>query len=791
MKQKLLLKAMLLLCALVAGSSSVWAESETFTFGNGNGKDVKSTTAVTKNGVTVAVTQNGASNAPNFSSDANDVRFQDGNKMSITSTGTITQVVITYTSAAYAAKITQASFNVGTYSYKENATTGTWTGSSNNIEIVNSAGSQTRISQIAVTYTPGSGGNSVATPTFSPGTGTYTTAQNVTLGCTTDGTTIYYTTDGTTPTSSSTQYTGAIPVSSTTTIKAIAKKGDDVSNVASATYTIYPVLHAGTAGDPYTVADARNAIEANIGVTGVYVSGIVCEGGSELSSGAMNYWISDDGTETNKFEIYKGKGISGADFTATTDVKEGDEVVVKGDIKKFGSPTIYEFNAGSQLVSLTHSSNPLISVTPTSLTGFTYGKGFGPSAAQTFSVEGSNLTADISLSLGESNYEMCLTEDGEYSNSLSLTPSTKTVDATTVYVRLKAGLAVNASYNGNIALTSTGATNKAVSLAGSVTQPNFSWDLSTNSYSEASTNQVTWPGTYATMKNDKASSTTAANNYLGGDANKRTSSRFYTDQILTIAPTSGNAITSVEFTGTTEGFASALKNSTWSNATAAASSTTVTVTPTNGALPISATISGNCGFTAVKVYFEAVTSITLTPAKTYTTLTSSHNLDFTSVSSDLKAYIATEVNAGGNVLMTQVNKVPAGTGLVLKATTPGSAVNVPVFDGTGADVVSANKMAGSATATTAIAANGGYILSEGAFHPAKKGTLAAGKAYLNIAVSSAPTLTLDFGGETTGINAVNGSELKVNGEYYNLAGQRVAQPTKGLYIVNGKKVIIK
>ena len=49
------------------------------------------------------------------------------------------------------------------------------------------------------------------------------------------------------------------------------------------------------------------------------------------------------------------------------------------------------------------------------------------------------------------------------------------------------------------------------------------------------------------------------------------------------------------------------------------------------------------------------------------------------------------------------------------------------------------------------------------------------------------------GGEATGINAVNGSEFMINGsDIYNLAGQRVAQPTqKGLYIVNGKKVVIK
>ena len=181
---------------------------------------------------------------------------------------------------------------------------------------------------------------------------------------------------------------------------------------------------------------------------------------------------------------------------------------------------------------------------------------------------------------------------------------------------------------------------------------------------------------------------------------------------------------------------------------------------------------------------------TFTPAKEYTTLTSAYNLDFTSVSSDLEAYIATEVS-GGSVKMTQVNKVPAGTGLVLKATTPGDAVNVPVFDGTSPDDVSGNKMKGSATATTAVTENGGYILKDGIFQPALAGTLPAGKAYLNIAVSSAPFLSLDFGDEATNIADVISKMEDVKGEVYNLNGQRVAQPTKGLYIVNGRKVVIK
>ncbi|MCR5131817.1 MAG: M6 family metalloprotease domain-containing protein [Prevotella sp.] len=78
--------------------------------------------------------------------------------------------------------------------------------------------------------------SSVATPTFSPAAGRYTEAQTVTISCETEGATIYYTTDGTTPTSGSTKYTGAITISETTTLKAIAIADGEESAVATAKY---------------------------------------------------------------------------------------------------------------------------------------------------------------------------------------------------------------------------------------------------------------------------------------------------------------------------------------------------------------------------------------------------------------------------------------------------------------------------------------------------------------------------------------------------------------------------
>ena len=90
--------------------------------------------------------------------------------------------------------------------------------------------------------------------------------------------------------------------------------------------------------------------------------------------------------------------------------------------------------------------------------------------------------------------------------------------------------------------------------------------------------------------------------------------------------------------------------------------------------------------------------------------------------------------------------------------------------------------------------NGIYVLYNGAsgvgFYLWSGGSLGAGRVYLPATTNAREFIGLDS--ETTGISTVN-SEAKslFNGEFFNMAGQRVAKPAKGLYIVNGKKVVIK
>ena len=101
---------------------------------------------------------------------------------------------------------------------------------------------------------------------------------------------------------------------------------------------------------PYTVAEARSAIDANACITSVETAGIVCQVDSYNSTyHSITYWISDDGTTTDMLEVYSGKGLNGANFSAVTDIEVGALVTVKGNLKKYNST--YEYDVSSEQTS--------------------------------------------------------------------------------------------------------------------------------------------------------------------------------------------------------------------------------------------------------------------------------------------------------------------------------------------------------------------------------------------------------------------------------------------------------
>ena len=178
---------------------------------------------------------------------------------------------------------------------------------------------------------------------------------------------------------------------------------------------------------------------------------------------------------------------------------------------------------------------------------------------------------------------------------------------------------------------------------------------------------------------------------------------------------------------------------------------------------------------------------TIAPAKEMVTFCSSNTLDFRYVEG-LEAYVVSETSANSATLK-KATIVPANLGVILIKTGSETSFKVPFTDSSDA----ITSLLVGTTTDTALEADEAYVLSNGKFVKATAGTLPAGKAYLPVAsVGAAPELTLVFadGMETTGIGAIKTMQPN-DGVFYNLNGQRVAKPNHGLYIVGGRKVVVK
>ena len=179
-------------------------------------------------------------------------------------------------------------------------------------------------------------------------------------------------------------------------------------------------------------------------------------------------------------------------------------------------------------------------------------------------------------------------------------------------------------------------------------------------------------------------------------------------------------------------------------------------------------------------------------ASGYTTLSSAYGLDFSGVEG-LTAYVVSNSTKSA-VTISSVDEMPANSGVVLRGTAS-TTYSIPVK--AGATFSGNNKLQAAVTATV-VDNNDAYILMGGKFclltgaATVADRTIPAGKAYLlaSDVPNEARTVGFVFDDELTGIDNVNVND-KLNGEFYDLQGRRVAAPQKGLYIMNGRKVIVK
>ena len=350
----------------------------------------------------------------------------------------------------------------------------------------------TRIDNLTLTVTEiATAAGTTAAPTISGNTPfSNNTTVTITNAASADGAAIFYTLNGDDPTTTASAtcfaYSAPFTVEATTTVKAIAKHEDDknASSVVSETFTKI---------SPMTVSAALTAIAAlanNGTIDDQCVSGIVCTAGASLSSGAITYYISADGTETNRLQVYRGKGLYNAAFEAAGDIAVGDEVVVYGTLKKYysGGVTTPEFDAGSYLLSQVTKPDPTFSLDKSDATLDAY----------------THETVDVTLTTNTDGAITCVSSNTDVATVALKSAGVYTITAqaegsATITIR-SAASANYKSASATVAITvEDGRTDAGISFAEDEEETTWGESYSTQALTNTNSVAVTWSSTDETV----------------------------------------------------------------------------------------------------------------------------------------------------------------------------------------------------------------------------------------------------------------------------------------------------
>ena len=335
-----------------------------------------------------------------------------------------------------------------------------------------------------------------ATPTFTPEGGAYYESQEVVINCATPDATIYYTLDGSDPTAESDVYEEPIVVTSSTTIKAFAvKEGFNNSNIATAEYTL--IIGAVTifnqdwegnmngwtfvtveGSSPWNISQYNNNHYAYANGYNAGANEQWCispafnidnyEGATLTFRNAMNFtgpdmelyfsndyngedpddatWIElDFNKSTGSYAWVESGAISLADF-------EGDNCYI--GFKYISTDDAAAAWEVDDIILTGLTSDPTITTTANSLSGFSYMEGNGPSAEQSFIILGMNLSEDVIITIEGEGFEMSdlSGDDFDAIEEFEIEPYNSAVEQV-IYVRLAEGLEAG-DYTGTITVTS-------------------------------------------------------------------------------------------------------------------------------------------------------------------------------------------------------------------------------------------------------------------------------------------------------------------------------------------------
>lgn len=306
---------------------------------------------------------------------------------------------------------------------------------------------------------------------------------------------------------------------------------DVTTKAASAT------ANDGSLERPYTAAEAIAAIDANTGLTGKYVKGIVKAAPSfDARYNSLTYDI-ESGAKT--LNIYSGKDLGNAGFVGTEDLKAGDEVVVYGDLKlyKNNNKTTYELDKNNHLISINGETQIYRGLAVSEpKTAFTVGDAF--EGGKVLQVWRGKENVDVTASATFSGYNM--STEGKQTVTVTVGNESVTYEIT-------------------------------VNPAGTVLEKSETITLKNGKFSNST---ITWSGASCSFVQEKGKSSAAPNkDYISAP-------RWYASNVITFKANAGYKITKVVVTCTSNTYANALQGATYTPNTTSATASNAEVTIT-------------------------------------------------------------------------------------------------------------------------------------------------------------------------------------------------------------------
>ncbi|MBQ9186756.1 MAG: Ig-like domain-containing protein [Prevotella sp.] len=580
---------------------------------------------------------------------------------------------------------------------------------------------------------------------------------------------------------------------------------DDTYNAVSRqfTVTVTDPNAPGTLNNPYTVAQAIAATPTSGTLENVYIKGVVSSFyNTNIMGDGTNYryYISDKDGE-DELLVFRGKGKDNVAFSDVDDLQIDDEIVIYGGLKIYSNaPEVVD----SYIITLSRVEKADAEFSFGETTAFSVDKFLefeAPTLTYAEGFDGSVVYKSSDVDVAEVDMEtgaITVKAKGETTISAS---SLSTDNFKAGYASYTLTVTANADVN-PVGPSATGGKFVKVTKTEDITDNDDSYLIV---YEEEG---VAFDGSLSTLD--------AGNNVISVTLDKEKNEIAATNELL-------NSTFAINVTSGTVKSASGyyIGVSTYSNGLRQTNSEESPYTndisiDESGNLLISNTIEDkgtmtlyfnpNSGDNNYRFRFYKGESSTAKPVQLYKYVPGETPLFFdvevgeagykTLVSTvgftapeNAAAYIVT-AQTSDEITLTKVAQVPAGEPVILKGEGTVSLVIDEYSDGVKEEFEAANLLKISDENTK----SGVYVLYNGdegvGFYEWTGGSLGAGRVYLPAANGARKFLAFNFGGETTGIKDVN-REAAANGNYYNLNGQRVAQPAKGLYIVNGKKYIVK